>query len=514
MLKLQPIEKIAAKANIGKIYLTHFGPYIAKVDLGILDEIKKRKQGKYILVTAMTPTVLGEGKTTIAIGLSMALNSLKKKSFVCIRQPSVALLFGRKGPGTGSGYSQVFPYRDINLYFTGDSFAIETANNFIAAFIDNLVYRGNPLNIDAKRIYWHRTLEISDRFLRKIKAVNNKSLSYITGFDITAASEIMAVLSLCNDFNELKRRVKRIEIGNDLSGNGITLKDLKLDSLIADLLKDAIKPNLVQTAQGTPCFVHTSPFGNIAHGANSIIADKIALSLSDFVITEAGFGADCGAEKFFNIKCRQGHLKPDVAVLVCSMRALRVHGLENLKKQIENVRIFGIPVIVAINRFQGDSQSQLALIKQKAIEFGALKAEICQVHQLGSRGGLSLAEAVIEAAQQKRNNFRFLYPLAMPLEKKIETIAKLIYGAGRVKFSSMAREKLKRLKRLNNLPVCMVKTHLSLSHNPKLKGAPSKFTLSVRDLRIAAGAGFILVYCGNIQTMPGLPKKPRLKNVL
>ena len=511
--KLQPIIKIAAGLGIRKDELLLFGNYIAKIDLEILKRIKNRKRGKLILVTAITPTTFGEGKTTTAIGLSMAFNKFGRSSVCCIRQASLGPVFGIKGGATGSGYSQILPADTLNLHFTGDIHAVGSAHNLCAAYLYNSLWRGNRLNIDQKKVYWRRVLDTSDRFLRNIKTglgSEHDGLPADSGFDITVASEIMAILALSKNYADMRKRLSKIYLADTLSRKPITAKDLKVNGAMAVLLKDALKPNLVQTIEATPCFVHTGPFGNIAHGSSSVLADEIALHLSDFVVTETGFGADLGAEKFFNIKCRYSRTKPDCAVMVVSLRALKVQGLENLRKQIENVLIFGIPVVVAINRFNGDTIKEINRVIEKAKEFGASDCVVSRVWQKGSRGGLGLARAVIKAAKNK-TKFKFLYSPDSPLKEKIRTIAAKIYGAGSVQYSPRAEEKIRVYSQngWDKLPICMAKTHLSISADKHLKGAPKGFILAVRDIRACLGAGFILALCGAIQTMPGLPSEPR-----
>ncbi len=541
--KKEPVEKIAARLKINKKHLIAYGRYIAKIDLEILEEIKNKPQGKHVLVTAITPTPLGEGKTVNTIGLSMALNRLGKLASVCIRQPSLGPVFGIKGSAGGGGYSQVLPREEFDLHFTGDAHAVGLAHNVAAAFLDNSIFRSNKLGIDKEKIYWRRVVDIGDRFLRNVKiglGFRQRGLWRDSGFDITASSEIMAILALSRDMADLHRRLGRIVLAGTKDDNPVTAEKIKVAGLMSVLLKDAIKPNLIQTIENTPCFVHTGPFANIAHGNSSIIQDRIALALSDYVVTEAGFGADCGAEKFFNIKCRLGSLNPDVAVVVCSLRALKAHGgicrvvagrpLEkclsqenipaiekgicNLAKQIENVRAFGIPVVVAINRFDSDTDREINFVKRKAIESGADDCQVSQVWQKGSQGGLDLARSVMRLASLPKK-FKFLYPLNASLKEKIEAIAISMYGARGVRYSDLAQAKIKMYnrRRWNKLPICMAKTHLSLSHDPDLKGRPENFILPIRDIRPFIGAGFLSPLCGDIQTMPGLPSHPRGENI-
>lgn len=536
--KLKDIEDIAGKLGIPKKYVEAWGSYKAKINLEFLRSVEGRPDGKYIVVSAITPTPLGEGKTVTCIGLSMALNRLGKKSLVCLRQPSMGPIFGTKGGGTGGGYSQVLPRDDINLHFTGDIHAVGVAHNLLSAFLDNSLFRNNRLAIDPKTINWRRVLDIDDRPLRNIKiglGGNKNGPLRNSGFEITVASEVMAILALSKDIRDMRKRLGNIVIGMTKGEKPVTAEDLKVAGAMAALLKDAIKPNLVQTIERTPCFIHTGPFGNIAHGNSSIIADIIGLKVADFVITESGFGADLGAEKFFDIKCRESNLVPDAAVVVCSMRALKMHsgrfkirgryldeglfkenlkaveeGCTNLKKQIKNITIFGVPVVVAINRFASDTERELALVKKKAVFDGANDAVVSDVWKHGSKGGLELAKRVIDASRKGSANFKFLYPLSMSIKDKTERIAKRIYGAGRVTYSAIAEERIRRYEKhgYGKLPVCIAKTHLSLSSNPELKGVPEGFTLPVRDVHASVGAGFISPLCGSIRTMPGLPSDP------
>ena len=536
--KKEPIGKIARKLKIDKRYLIPYGDYIAKIDLGILDKIKKRPQGKYILVTAITPTPLGEGKTVTTIGLSMALNRLGKLTSACIRQPSLGPVFGIKGGAAGGGYSQVLPMEDFNLHFTGDVHAIGLAHNLAAAFLDNSLLKGNKLSIDPERIYWRRVVDVSDRALRNIKiglGGKKDGVPRDSGFDITVASEIMVIIALSSGLGDLRQRIGKIILADTSEGKSITTQGLKVAGSMTALLKDALKPNLIQTIENTPCFVHAGPFANIAHGNSSILADRIALACSDYVVTEAGFGADCGAEKFFDIKCRQSGLVPDAAVIVCSIRALKAHsgrfkiiagkpldeglvkeniaaieeGLCNLEKHIENIKIFGIPVVVAVNRFSSDTDQEVDFVKKKAMEFGADDCQMSEVWLKGSKGGVDLARSVIKAAALPKK-FTFLYPLDTPIKEKIKIIATSIYGAADVEYSELAegRVKLFTERGFDNLPICMAKTHLSLSHDPDLKGRPRDFILPIRDIRASAGAGFLYPLCGTMQTMPGLPSYP------
>lgn len=536
--KIKPISSIAKDLKIDEKYLVHYGNFIAKIDLALWEKIRQGPLGKYILVTAMTPTPLGEGKTVTTIGLSMALNRIGKRTTTCIRQPSLGPVFGIKGGAAGGGYSQVIPMEDFNLHFTGDIHAVSTAHNLCAAFLDNHIFKGNKLRINPQTITWSRVVDVSDRYLRHLRIGLGTKMDGVPregSFDISVASEVMAILALSKDLQDLKQRLARIILAQDENGRPITTSDIWASGAMAVLLKDAIKPNLIQTLENTPCLVHAGPFANIAHGNSSIIADNFALRFSDFVVTEAGFGADCGAEKFFDIKCRVSGLRPDAAVIVCSIRALKAHsgrfriiagkplddglakenipaieaGLANLEKQIENVKLFGIPVVVAINKFSTDTDKEIDFVKQKAEEFGADDCQLSEVWQNGSKGGLDLARSVVRAAEKKKK-FTFLYPLDMPIKEKILLIARKIYGAQDVAYSELAEAKIQWFNQYgwDKLPVCMAKTHLSLSHDPGLLGRPRDFILPINDIRASIGAGFLYPLCGTINTMPGLPTHP------
>ena len=538
--KLKPIVEIARKIGIREDELELYGKYKAKISLSILDRLKDKPFGKYIDVTAITPTPLGEGKTVITIGLSLGLNKIGKKVITTLRQPSMGPVFGIKGGASGGGYSQVLPMEDINLHFTGDIHAVGAANNLLAAFIDNSITKGNKLNINPDTIITRRAVDISDRALRQIKTGlggEENGIPRDTGFDITVASEVMAILALSKDIFDLRGRIGKMIAAFTYDGLPVTAENLKCAGAMAVLLKDAIKPNLVQTTENTPCIMHAGPFANIAHGNNSILADIIALKLSDYVVTESGFGADCGAEKFMDIKCRISGLKPpDAVVIVASVRALKMHGgafkaspgkrideealkkenidavkkgAANLEKHIENIKLFGVPVVVAINRFLYDTEGELAAIKDIALKAGAEDAVLSEVWEKGGQGGVELAKAVVKICG-KKSDFKFLYPLDIPIKEKIETIAKKIYGAKDVSYAEEAEKKIACYTKLgyDKLPVCMAKTHLSLSHNPELKARPRDFTLPIRDVRISAGAGFLYPLCGEMRTMPGLPSVP------
>jgi formate--tetrahydrofolate ligase len=534
--KMKPIAKIAKAWGIKDKYLELYGPYKAKVSLEILQDLKNKPLAKYIDVTAITPTPLGEGKTVTTIGLAQALNKVGKKAIVCLRQPSLGPVFGIKGGAAGGGYSQVLPMEDFNLHLTGDVHAVSITHNLLAAFIDNHLFHGNHLDIDQHNIFWRRVVDVSDRALRNITiGQKGEGMERETGFDISVASEIMAILALAKDLKDLRKRLGRIVVATTKQGKPVTADDLQCGGSMAMLMKDALKPNLLQTIEGTPCFVHAGPFANIAHGNNSIVADQIALRLGEYVVTESGFGADLGAEKFFNIKCRASRLKPDCAVIVASVRALKMHGgagkvvagkplpeelvrenlpaLEqgcaNLQKHIENIKLHGIPVVVAVNRFNQDTDNEIELIRKVARQAGAEDAVPSEVWAYGGAGGKELARAVIQSCQ-KPAKFKFLYELDWAIKQKIETIATKIYGAKDVQYEPLADQKIKLYTELgyDKLPICMAKTHLSLSHSPKLKGRPTGFTLPIRDIRASVGAGFLYPLCGEMRTMPGLPSIP------
>ncbi|MDO8602638.1 MAG: formate--tetrahydrofolate ligase [Candidatus Omnitrophota bacterium] len=538
--KLKPIIEIAKNLGIRENELELYGKYKAKISLSILDRLKNKPFGKYIDVTAITPTPLGEGKTVTTIGLSLGLAKLRKKVITTLRQPSMGPVFGIKGGAAGGGYSQVLPMEDINLHFTGDIHAVGAANNLLAAFIDNSIVKGNKLNIDPDTIITRRVVDISDRALRHIKTGlggEDNGIPRDTGFDITVASEVMAILALSNSLLDLRQRIGKMIAAFTYDGKPVTSENLKCAGAMTVLLKDAIKPNLIQTTENTPCIMHAGPFANIAHGNNSILADMIALRSADYVVTESGFGADCGLEKFMDIKCRIPGLKPpDSVVIVCSVRALKMHGgafkaapgkkideealrredveavkrgASNLEKHIENIKLFGVPVVVAINRFLYDTDKEIAVIKEIAVKAGAEDAVLSEVWEKGGEGGVDLAKAVIKACE-KKSNFKYLYPLDLPIKEKIELIAKNIYGAKDVSYAAEAERKIEFYAKLgyDKLPICMAKTHLSLSHDPELKARPRDFTLPVRDIRISAGAGFLYPLCGDMRTMPGLPSVP------
>jgi len=541
--RMKPIAEIASGLGILEEELEPYGRYKAKVNLEILERLKDKPNGKLIDVTAITPTPLGEGKTVTTIGLSQSLGFIGKRVFTCIRQPSLGPVFGIKGGAAGGGYAQVVPMEEFNLHLTGDVHAIGAAHNLLAAIIDNHIHHGNALGIDPFSITWPRVMDISDRALRQIiVGLGGKDNGYPrqTGFDITVASEVMAIVALTTSLKDLRERLGRIVIGLTKDGKAVTAEDLKCAGAMAVLLKDAIKPNLLQTLEHTPVFVHAGPFANIAHGNSSILADQMALKLADYVVTESGFGADMGAEKFMDIKCRYSGAAPSCVVMVCSIRALKMHsgkfrvvagrpldpglslenleavaqGCANLEKQIENMRLFGVPVVVCVNRFTPDTDKEIEVVREKATAAGAEGAYISEVWGKGGAGGAELAEAVVKAAD-KPNNFHFLYPLEVSIKEKIETIATKIYGADGVDYLPAAEAKIKRYTELgfDKLPICMAKTHLSLSHEPSWKGRPKGFRIPIRDIRASVGAGFLYPLLGEMRTMPGLPSRPASENI-
>ena len=534
--KLKPIREIANELGVQESELELYGNYKAKVDLGILGRLAKRKRGKYIDVTAITPTPLGEGKTVTTIGLSQGLAHIGKNVCTCIRQPSLGPVFGIKGGAAGGGHSQVIPMEDFNLHLTGDIHAVGLANNLACAFVDNHIYHGNPLNIDPYAPSLRRVLDISDRWaLDDVITGLGSGIVRRTGFDIAVASEVMAILGLTTGLEDIRERLGRMIVAYTRDGKPVTCEDLKVAGAMTVLMKDAIKPNLMQTLEHTPCFVHAGPFANIAHGNSSILADMIATRLADYTVTESGFGADIGMEKFMNIKCRASGLVPDCVVLVATVRALKMHsgkfrvvagkpldpallqenpdvvaeGCCNLERHIENARLFGVPVVVAINRFTTDTEAEFNVIVERAKAAGAGWVPHSNVWAEGGKGGAELAEAVVEACEQPKK-FRFLYDLDLSIKEKIETIAKKMYGAASVVYEKAAEQAIERYTRLgyDKLPLCMAKTHLSLSHDPAMKGAPSGYTFPVRDVRASVGAGFLYPLCGMMRTMPGLPTTP------
>ena len=535
---LRPITEIAEAVGISESHLELYGRYKAKVSLDILDEIGDRPQGRYIDVTAVNPTPLGEGKTVTTVGLGQALGRIGKSAITCIRQPSLGPVFGIKGGAAGGGYSQVIPMEDFNLHLTGDVHAVSLATNLLAAYIDNSIFHGNVLDIDPYSITWRRVVDLNDRNLRNVVTGLGPKLDgrpRETGFDITVASEVMAVLAMASDLKDMRERLGRIVIGTTMAGRPVTAEDLKCAGAMAVVMKDAVKPTLLQNLEGGPVFVHAGPFANIATGNNSVIADRIALKLADYVVTESGFGADMGAEKFLNIKCRVSGLRPDCVVIVATVRALKAHsgkfevrpgkplderlksedleslaaGMVNLEKHIENMKKFGVPVVVVSNGFPTDTDAEHALIKERSLAAGADFAVVHQVHSDGGAGGVELAEAVVAACEMPKE-FKLLYPDDASIKEKIEAIATEIYGADGVDYLPAAEAKIKLYTDLgySDLPICMAKTHLSLSHDPTLKGRPTGWRLPIRDIRASVGAGFLYPLCGEMRTMPGLPKVP------
>ena len=531
---LRPITEIAASAGVDETYLELYGPYKAKVNDRLLRE-NRGPDGKLILVTAITPTPAGEGKTTTSIGLADGLRKIGKRSAVALREPSLGPVFGVKGGAAGGGYAQVVPMEDINLHFTGDFHAIGAANNLLAAMLDNHIQQGNALGIDVKRITWRRCVDMNDRQLRSIVDGLGGRMQGVPredGFDITVASEVMAVLCLASDIPDLKARLGRIVVGYTYDDAPVTAADLKAAGAMAALLKDALKPNLVQTLEHTPALIHGGPFANIAHGCNSVTATRMALKLGDYAITEAGFGADLGAEKFLDIKCRMAGLKPDAVVVVATVRALKHHGgaaraelgredlaalergLPNLLQHVDNIKnVFGLPCVVAINAFPTDTAAELKLVEEKCRELGVSVA-LSEVWAKGGAGGTALAEEVVRLCEQP-SDFRYSYALGGSIEEKLETICRRIYHADGVVLTPAAQKQARRLTELGfgELPICMAKTQYSFSDDPSLLGAPRGFTVTVRNLKVSAGAGFLVALTGDIMTMPGLPKKPAADNI-
>jgi formate--tetrahydrofolate ligase len=532
---MRPISEVAAKLNIKDEYLEHYGKYKAKISLDLYHQLERAPMGKLILVSAITPTPAGEGKTTTSVGLADALNRLGKKATVCIREPSLGPCFGTKGGAAGGGYSQVVPMEDINLHFTGDFHAIGVAHNLLAATLDNQVHQGNELGIDIRRVVWNRVVDMNDRALRQIViglGGTNNALPRESSFDITVASEVMAILCLSESLQELRARLGKIIVAYTHQRQPVTAADLKVHGAMAVLLKDAIKPNIVQTLANNPAIIHGGPFANIAHGCNSVIATKLAMRLSEYTVTEAGFGADLGAEKFFNIKCRKAGIHPDLVVLVATVRALKslggvslpeLHlpnleamekGLENLKKHIENIHLFGLPVVVCINAFSADTAQEIELIRDKCAYLTVPIVE-SRHWEKGGEGGEALAKAVIEEAERVKANFRLLYPDELSLWKKAQMIAREIYGADDIIADKKLRDRFKSLQEsgYGHFPICMAKTQYSLSSDPALKGRPKNFVVPLQDVRLAAGAEFLVVLTGEIMTMPGLPRKPAAENI-
>lgn len=527
---LAPIGEVAAKLDIKEDELECYGKYKAKLSSDIWERVKDNKDGKLILVTAINPTPAGEGKTTTSVGLGEAFNRLNKKAVIALREPSLGPCFGIKGGAAGGGYAQVVPMEDLNLHFTGDFHAITSANNLLAALLDNHIQQGNILGIDPERIVWKRCIDMNDRVLRNIVVGLGKKTDGVVRQDhfvITVASEIMAILCLAENMKDLKQRLGKIIVAYTYEDKPVTADDIQATGAMAALLKDAVKPNLIQTLEHTPALVHGGPFANIAHGCNSVAATRIGLKLADYCITEAGFGADLGAEKFFDIKCRMSGLKPDVAVLVATVRALKYNGgvpkddlaapdiealksgIVNLEKHIENIQQFGVPVVVTLNKFTSDSEEELTYVKDFCIGHNCEFA-LSEVWEKGGEGGIELANKVIETVENKKSDFHTIYNNEASLTEKIETIAEKIYDADGVEYDTQAVKQLKRLTELGfgSFPVCMAKTQFSFSDDPKLLGRPENFKIHVREVYVSAGAGFVVVLTGSVMTLPGLPKKP------
>ena len=528
--KMLPISEIAGSLGITEDELDLYGKYKAKVSLDVLERLEDKPDGKLILVTAINPTPAGEGKTTMNVGLSMGLNKIGKKTITALREPSLGPVFGVKGGAAGGGYAQVVPMEDINLHFTGDFHAITSAHNLLAAMLDNHLHQGNALDIDPKKVVWRRVLDMNDRSLRNvIVGLGGKPDGFVrqTGFDITVASEIMAILCLATSVSDLKERLSKMVVAYNKSGEAVTAGDLEATGAMALLLKDAIQPNLVQTLENTPAFIHGGPFANIAHGCNSVMATKVGLKLADYVVTEAGFGADLGAEKFFDIKARFAGLNPSAAVIVATIRALKMNGgvpkteltaenlqaleagIANLERHIENVNKFGVPAVVAINKFPTDTEAEISLLKEKLAAKG-IDVVLAEVFSKGGDGAIELANKVVEICETKPSNFAPLYDVDATIEEKMTTIASEIYRADGVEFTAEAKKQIKQIADLglDKMPICMAKTQYSFSDDPKLLGAPTGFNITVREVRVNAGAGFIVALTGNIMTMPGLPKVP------
>ena len=533
--KMKKITEVAKALDIPEEYLELYGNYKAKVDYKLLKQLNDKKDGKLILVTAINPTPAGEGKTTTTVGLADSLRALGKKAIVALREPSLGPVFGVKGGAAGGGYVQVVSMEDINLHFTGDFHAIGAANNLLAAMIDNHIQQGNTLNIDPKRITWRRAVDMNDRQLRNIiDGLGSRSdgTPRQDGFDITVASEVMAILCLASDISDLKEKLSKIIVGYTYENKPVTAGDLKAHGAMAALLKDALKPNLVQTLEATPAFIHGGPFANIAHGCNSITATKLALKLGEYAITEAGFGADLGAEKFLDIKCRKANIRPDGVVVVATVRALKHHGgldkellneenlealekgMPNLLRHVENItKVYKLPCVVAINAFPSDTEKELKLVEEMCKQYG-VNAVLSEVWAKGSKGGQELAKQVVELCE-KKNNFEYAYDLDLSIKEKLEAIATKIYHASKVEILPSAKTQLKQLEKLgfNNLPICMAKTQYSFSDDQNKLGAPENFTITIRNLKVSAGAGFIVALTGDIMTMPGLPKSPAAERI-
>lgn len=528
--KMEPIINIAKKIGLGEDDIELYGKYKCKISLEAINKLENNEDGKLVLVTAINPTPAGEGKSTVTVGLGQALNKIGKNTIIALREPSLGPVFGIKGGAAGGGYSQVVPMEDINLHFTGDMHAITSANNLLCAAIDNHIHQGNPLRIDSRRIVFKRVMDMNDRALRNIVVgMGGKINGFLRedGFMITVASEIMAILCMAKDLEDLKERMGNILVAYNLDGEPVYAKDLEVQGAMALLMKDAIKPNLVQTLENTPAIIHGGPFANIAHGCNSIIATKTALKMSDITITEAGFGADLGAEKFLDIKCRYGNLNPDCVVLVATIRALKHHGgvkkdelnisnvdalnkgMENLEKQIENIKAYGVPVVVAINKFITDSDEEVKAIEDFCKNLG-VEVSLAEVWEKGGEGGIDLANKVIKTMENEPSNFKMIYDSEESIKDKILKIVQTIYGGKGVNYTPQALKQIAEIEKFNldKLPICMAKTQYSLSDNPSLLGRPENFDITVKEVRVSNGAGFIVVLTGDVMTMPGLPKVP------
>lgn len=528
--KMEPIINIAKKIGLGEDDIDLYGKYKCKISLEAINRLENNEDGKLVLVTAINPTPAGEGKSTVTVGLGQALNKIGKNTIIALREPSLGPVFGIKGGAAGGGYSQVVPMEDINLHFTGDMHAITSANNLLCAAIDNHIHQGNPLRIDSRRIVFKRVMDMNDRALRNIVVgMGGKINGFLRedGFMITVASEIMAILCMAKDLEDLKERMGNILVAYNLDGEPVYAKELEVQGAMALLMKDAIKPNLVQTLENTPAIIHGGPFANIAHGCNSIIATKTALKMSDITITEAGFGADLGAEKFLDIKCRYGNLNPDCVVLVATIRALKHHGgvkkdelnisnvdalnkgMENLEKQIENIKAYGVPVVVAINKFITDSDEEVKAIEDFCKNLG-VEVSLTEVWEKGGEGGIDLANKVIKTMENEPSNFKMIYDSEESIKDKILKIVQTIYGGKGVNYTPQALKQIAEIEKFNldKLPICMAKTQYSLSDNPSLLGRPENFDITVKEVRVSNGAGFIVVLTGDVMTMPGLPKVP------
>jgi len=533
--KMEHILEVAKKAGIPEEYIDCYGKYKGKISDKYFNEIKDNKDAKLILVTAVNPTPAGEGKTTVTIGLTQALQKMGKNAITCLREPSLGPCMGVKGGAAGGGYAQVVPMEDINLHFTGDLHAITTANNLLASMVDNHIQQGNELNIDPRRISWKRCVDLNDRQLRNVISGLGGKVNGVPredAFQITVASEIMAIFCLANDLKQLKEMLGQIIVGYTYDDEPVTAKMIGADGAMTVLLKDALQPNVVQTLENTLAIIHGGPFANIAHGCNSVKATKTAMKIADYVVTEAGFGADLGAEKFFDIKCRKAGLKPDAVVLVATVRAMKYNGgvakadlsnenldalakgFVNLEKHIENIQKYGVPVVVTLNHFVADTDAEVAYVKERCEAMGATFA-VARVWAEGGEGGKALAEKVLETLETKESNFKFLYEDELNIVEKVNKVCKEIYGAGNVNFSAAAKKTLDQIDKLgfNHFPVCIAKTQYSLSDDPKVLGRPEGFEVTVKEIRISAGAGFIVVLLGDVMTMPGLPKKPAALNI-